>query len=252
MKTIAAVAALLATTALAGATEMKVCVEGAYPPMSMMNEKGEIVGMDIDLTNALCAEIGVDCPLVKTDWDAMIPSLLEGKCDAIIASMSITPERAQVVAFTQKYLQSPNMFIGKAGTDMTDTTEGLSGKRVGVQRGTIAHDFMAGEFADVELGLYGSEEDIYLDLTAGRIDAAFVDAGTGEIAFLSTPAGEGFAFFGAPHREVKYFGEGAGIALRPGEDELREKLNGAIKAIRANGKYMEINNQYFSTDQYGE
>ncbi|WBL33164.1 transporter substrate-binding domain-containing protein [Sinirhodobacter sp. HNIBRBA609] len=252
MKTIAAVAALLATTALAGATEMKVCVEGAYPPMSMMNEKGEIVGMDIDLTNALCAEIGVDCPLVKTDWDAMIPSLLEGKCDAIIASMSITPERAQVVAFTQKYLQSPNMFIGKADAGLTDTTEGLSGKRVGVQRGTIAHDFMAGEFPDVELGLYGSEEEIYLDLTAGRIDAAFVDAGTGEIAFLSTPAGEGFAFFGAPHREVEYFGEGAGIALRPGEDELREKLNGAIKAIRANGKYMEINNQYFSTDQYGE
>ncbi|MDW4549720.1 transporter substrate-binding domain-containing protein [Defluviimonas sp. D31] len=244
-------AMLLCSTALAGAEELKVCVEGAYPPMSMMNEKGEIVGMDIDLTNALCAEIGASCALVKTDWDAMIPSLMEGKCDAIIASMSITPERAQIVAFTEKYLQSPNMFIGRADAGMTDTAEGLAGKRVGVQRGTVANDFMAGEFPEVELGLYGSEEEIYLDLAAGRVDAAFVDAGTGETAFLKTEAGEGFAYFGAPHIEEKYFGKGAGIALRPGEDDLRERLNGAILTIRDNGKYAEINNKYFTTDQYG-
>lgn len=252
MKTAILAALLVGTATFAQATEMKVCVEGAYPPMSMMNEKGEIVGMDIDLTNALCAEIGMDCPLVKTDWDAMIPSLLEGKCDAIIASMSITPERAQVVAFTDKYLQSPNMFIGRADAGLDDTAAALAGKRVGVQRGTIANDFMDGEFPNVELGLYGSEEEIYLDLTAGRIDAAFVDAGTGEIAFLKTPQGAGYAFFGTPHIEEKYFGKGAGIALRPGEDDLRDKLNAAIKTIRANGKYMEINNKYFTTDQYGE
>lgn len=243
---------LIGTATLAQAAEMKVCVEGAYPPMSMMNEKGEIVGMDIDLTNALCAEVGMDCPLVKTDWDAMIPSLLEGKCDAIIASMSITPERAQVVAFTEKYTQTPNMFIGPADSGLEDTQESLAGKRIGVQRGTIANDFMAGEFPGVELGLYSSEEEIYMDLAAGRIDAAFVDAGTGEISFLNTPDGEGFAFFGQPHREEKYFGKGAGIALRPADTELREKLNAAIKAIRDNGKYMEINNKYFTTDQYGE
>lgn len=252
MRTELVAALMIGTATLAQATEMKVCVEGAYPPMSMMNEKGEVVGMDIDLTNALCAEIGMTCPLVKTDWDAMIPSLLEGKCDAIIASMSITPERANVVAFTEKYLQSPNMFIGRADAGLEDTAAALAGKRVGVQRGTIANDFMSGEFPDVELGLYGSEEEIYLDLSAGRIDAAFVDAGTGEISFLATPQGEGFAFFGKPHIEEKYFGKGAGIALRPGEDALREKLNAAIKALRANGKYMEINNKYFTTDQYGE
>lgn len=252
MKVKLAAVLLIATASLAQASEMKVCVEGAYPPMSMMDEKGEIVGMDIDLTNALCAEIGMKCPLVKTDWDAMIPSLLEGKCDAIIASMSITPERAQVVAFTDKYLQSPNKFIGRADAGLDDTAEALAGKRVGVQRGTIANDFMQGEFPQVELGLYGSEEEIYLDLTAGRIDAAFVDAGTGETAFLKTPQGEGYAFFGKPHIEEKYFGKGSGIALRPGSDELREKLNAAIKTIRANGKYMEINSKYFTTDQYGE
>ncbi len=252
MKTRLAAAFLIGTATLAQAAEMKVCVEGAYPPMSMMNEKGEIVGMDIDITNALCAEIGMDCPLVKTDWDAMIPSLMEGKCDAIIASMSITPEREQIVAFTDKYLQSPNMFIGPVGAGLDDTAESLAGKRVGVQRGTVANDFMAGEFPGVELGLYGSEEEIYLDLSAGRVDAAFVDAGTGESAFLKTPEGEGYAFFGKPHTEQKYFGKGVGIALRPGDDELRERLNAAIKAIRANGKYMEINNKYFTTDQYGE
>lgn len=252
MKTTFATILLIGSTALAQAGEMKVCVEGAYPPMSMMNEKGEIVGMDIDITNALCAEIGMDCPLVKTDWDAMIPSLMEGKCDAIIASMSITPEREQIVAFTDKYLQSPSMFIARADAGLDDTAESLAGKRVGVQRGTVSNDFMAGEFPDVELGLYGSEEEIYLDLTAGRIDAAFVDGGTGEIAFLNTPEGEGYAFFGKPHTELKYFGKGVGIALRPGEDELRDKLNAAIKAIRGNGKYMEINNKYFTTDQYGE
>lgn len=252
MKTTLAATILLGSAALAQSAEMKVCVEGAYPPMSMMNEKGEIVGMDIDIANALCAEAGMACPLVKTDWDAMIPSLLEGKCDAIIASMSITPEREQVVAFTDKYLQTPNMFIGRTDSEMTDTPEAMAGKRVGVQRGTVANDFMAGEYPDVELGLYGSEEEIYLDLAAGRIDAAFVDAGTGETAFLKTPQGQGFRFFGKPHIEKKYFGKGVGIALRPGDEELRAKLNAAIKTIRGNGKYMEINNKYFTTDQYGE
>ena len=243
---------LVSTTALAQAAEMKVCVEGAYPPMSMMNEKGEIVGMDIDIAKALCAEIGATCPLVKTDWEAMIPSLLEGKCDAIIASMSITPEREQVVAFTDKYLQSPSMFIARTGAGLTDTAEALAGKRVGVQRGTVSHDFMTGEFPKVELGLYGSEEEIYLDLKAGRVDAAFVDGGTGETAFLKTPEGAGFAFFGRPHTEKKYFGKGVGIALRPADGARREKLNAAIRTIRANGKYIEINNRYFSTDQYGD
>lgn len=246
-------AAFLASTAtLVQAAEMKVCVEGAYPPMSMMNEKGEIVGMDIDMTGALCAVAGMTCPLVKTDWDAMIPSLLEGKCDAIIASMSITPERAQVVAFTDKYMQTPNMFIAKTDAGLSESAAGLAGKRVGVQRGTVAHDFLAGEYPDVELGLYGSEEEIYLDLEAGRVDAAFVDAGTGETAFLKTPQGEGFAFFGRPHVEEKYFGKGVGIALRPGNEALRQTLNTAIRTIRANGKYREINDRYFSTDQYGE
>lgn len=243
---------LIGTATLAQATEMKVCVEGAYPPMSMMNEQGEIVGMDIDITKALCAEIGMDCPLVKTDWDAMIPSLLEGKCDAIIASMAITPERAQIVAFTDKYLQSPSRFIAAADAGLDDTAEALAGKRVGVQRGSISQDFMAGEFPDVELGLYGSEEEIYMDLAAGRIDAAFVDAGTAETAFLNTPEGQGYAFFGRPHVEEKYFGQGSGIALRPEDTELRDKLSAAIKVIRANGTYMAINNRYFTTDQYGE
>ncbi len=250
MKRLLAAAAIAAVASPAFAQDLRICVEGAYPPFSELNAEGEIVGFDIDITNALCEEMGRSCELVQTEWDGIIPALSEGKCDAIIASMSITPERQQRIDFSEPYYYTPARFVGPEDANLEDTPEALADKVVGVQRGTIHQDFMEGEFPDVELKLYGTQDEAYLDLQAGRIDALMVDSAAVEYGFLRTDQGEGFAFFGEPHFNPKYHGIGAGIGVRKEDTELRDEFSEAIKAIREKGIYEEINAKYFDFDLY--
>jgi arginine/ornithine transport system substrate-binding protein len=189
--------------------------------------------------------------MVQSEWDGIIPALLEGKCDAIFASMSITEERKQRVDFTSKYYNSPARFLSKEDAGLTDDAAGLAGKVVGLQRGTIFQDYMDAELPDIELKLYGTQDEVYLDLTAGRIDAAFADSIAMSDGFLKTDAGKGFAFFGREYGEVKYFGEGVGIAVRKDEEDLRDAFSAAITTIRENGEYKAINDKYFEVDIFG-
>ena len=120
-----------------------------------------------------------------------------------------------------------------------------------MQRGTTYNDFMDGEMPGVELKLYGTQDEVYLDLTAGRIDAAFADSIAISDGFLATDAGKGYALFGRDYTETKYFGVGAGIGVRKGEEALRDSFTAAIKSIRDSGEYKAINNTYFPVDIYG-
>ena len=248
MKKIILAATAASTLAMAAnAADINICVEGAYPPFSSTEASGEVVGFDIDIANAVCDAMGQSCEMVKTDWDGIIPALLEGKCDGIIASMSITEERMQVIDFSAKYYNTPARFIGAEGM-MEDA---LDGKVVGVQRGTIHQDFMEGVFPDVELRLYGSQDEVYLDLSAGRIDAAMADSIAMQEGFLDTDSGAGYAFFGGSYSVAEYHGDGAGVGVRQGEEELRDAFTAGIAAIRENGTYAEINAKYFDFDIYG-
>lgn len=251
MKRLVLAAALAGFATSAAAADLKICVEGAYPPFSEVTPSGELIGFDIDIANALCGAMGKSCEMVQTEWDGIIPALIEGKCDAIVASMSITEDRKKVIDFTGKYYQTPAKFIGKADAGLTDTPEGLKGKVVGVQRGTIHQDFMEGEFPGVELRLYGTQDEAYLDLQAGRIDAIMADSVAMDDGFLKTDNGKGYAFFGADYSIPKYHGDGAGIGVRKSDGELKAALDGAIAAIRASGEYKTINDKYFDFDLYG-
>ena len=129
--------------------------------------------------------------------------------------------------------------------------EGLAGKSVGVQRGTIHQCYMEKMFPDTDLRLYGTQEEVFLDLSAGRIDAQISSSIQSEEGFLETDAGKDFEFFGGDQYLLECHGEGAGIAVRKGEDDLREAFNAAIKEIRADGTYQAINAKYFDYDIYG-
>jgi polar amino acid transport system substrate-binding protein/arginine/ornithine transport system substrate-binding protein len=242
---------VMASAAAAQAEELEICVEGAYPPFSQINDQGEVEGFDIDIARALCDEMGASCELVLTEWDAIIPALEEDKCDAIIASMSITEERMQRVDFSKKYQQTPAKFAAEEGVDWEDTNEGLAGKRICVQRGTIHQDYIEGEYPDVELVLYPTQDEIALDMASGRCDAIMADSMALQDGFLNTDLGEGFAFFGRDHSVPEYHGEGAGVAVRKGETALRDRFSAAIRAIREDGTYAEINDRYFAFDVYG-
>jgi arginine/ornithine transport system substrate-binding protein len=233
--------------------KLRIGVEGAYPPFSEVTPSGELKGFDIDIAHALCAEMNVECELVQQDWDGIIPALLARKYDAIIASMSITPERKRAVDFTNKYYQTPAKFVRKKGSGIEITKEGLEGKTVGVQRATIHDNYITSEYGDtVNIKRYGTQDEAYLDMVAGRLDLLLADSMALKQGFLDTEQGKDYEFVGPDLTDPKYFGEGAGIAVRKGDDELRERLNQAIDSIREKGVYDEIASKYFDFDIYGE
>ena len=231
--------------------EIRIGVEGAYPPFSSVTQSGQLEGFDIDIAIALCDAMDAECSLVTQDWDGIIPALLARKYDAIIASMSITEERKKKVAFSEKYYNSPAKFARKKGSGIEISKEGLAGKTVGVQRATTHDNFITGEFGEaVTVKRYGTQDEAYLDAVAGRIDLLLADSVAMKDGFLSTEQGADFEFVGPGYSDPKYFGDGAGIAVRKGDTDLAEKFNQAIKTIRENGKYKAINDKYFEFDIY--
>ena len=245
----------LLTSALAAsaqeARKLRIGVEGAYPPFSQIGTDGKLKGFDIDIANALCDQMKAQCTMVQQEFDGLIPSLQAKKIDAVIASMSITEDRQRVVDFTDKYYRTPARFVAKKNSGLTVTAAGLKGKRIGVQRTTTHDRFASDNFKESELVRYAKQDDVFLDLVAGRLDGALVDWMAASEGFLKTPAGKDFSFQGPIFIDFKYFGVGAGIAVRKGESALRNEFNTALKTIRANGVYKKIQDKYFDFDVFG-
>jgi arginine/ornithine transport system substrate-binding protein len=231
--------------------KVRIAVEGAYPPFSEIGPDGQIKGFDIDIANALCADMKAQCTLVQQEFDGMIPALNARKFDAVIASMSITEERKRSVAFSDKYYATPARLVGRKGSNLVPTAAGMKGKRIGVQRSTTHDRFATDTFKDSEIVRYTGEDQVFLDLQSGRIDAVMADSVAVDSGFLKRPAGKDFAFFGPAFTEDRYFGTGAGIAMRKGDAALKAKFDQAIKDIRANGTYQKIQAKYFDFDVYG-
>ncbi|MBX9455680.1 MAG: ABC transporter substrate-binding protein [Rhizobium sp.] len=254
-KRLAIAAAVTVFSALSGAAiaadKLVIGTEGAYPPFNNLQADGSLTGFDIDIAKALCEEMKTECTFVTQDWDGIIPALQAKKFDAIIASMSITDERKEKVDFTDKYYNTgPAIAVAKDST-LTEATEaGLDGKTLGAQGSTTHSNYAEAHFKTSELKLYPTSEEYKLDLINGRIDGVIDD-----VVVLSdwvkSKDGECCKILGALTPDPVINGVGAGIAIRKGEDALREKFNTAIKAIRANGKYKEINDKYFDFDVYG-
>ncbi len=233
--------------------KVRIATEGAYPPFNFVDAEGKLQGFDVDIANALCAKMAAECEIVAQDWDGIIPGLLANKYDAIVASMSITEERKQKVDFTNKYQLTPAKFVRKKGSGLEIDKAALAGKKIGVQRATIHENFLRDNFGDVvEVVSYDTQENANLDMTAGRLDLLLADSAALDEGFLKTDAGKDFEFVGPDFTDPKWFGEGAGIALRKGEDKLREGFNKAIADIRADGTYKAIQDKYFGYDVYGK
>lgn len=234
-------------------TKVRVAIEGAYPPFSQVTADGKLVGFDVDIAIALCEAMGVESVLVTQDWDGMIPGLLARKYDTIIASMSITDERLKKVDFSNKYYQTPAKFMVKKGLITEFSLDSLKGKTVGVQRETVHDKYLTDVYGkDVEIKRYGSLDDAYLDVDAGRIDILMADSVALMDGFLSQDKGTDYEFVGPDMVDPKWFGPGIGAAVRKQDSELKDKLNAAIETIRANGTYEKIQNKYFNFNVYGE
>lgn len=232
--------------------ELKVAIDPTYEPFTFKTADGKPTGFDVDIAEALCNQIKRKCVYVEQVWDSMIPGLQAKKYDAIISSMSITEERLQVVDFTDKYYFTPSRIVVKTGTAYTDPAS-LKGKKIGVLKGSTQEKYAMGELKPVGVNIvpYEAQDQVYLDIKSGRLDGTVADSVEVTGGFLSKPEGAGYGFVGPVLNEQKYFGIGAGIALRQGEPALKDELNNAIKTIRSNGVYDTVMKKYFSFDVYG-
>lgn len=225
--------------------KIRIATEGAYAPFNMVDASGKLVGFDVDIANALCAQMKADCEIVAQDWDGIIPGLRAKKYDAIIASMSITEERMRVVDFSEEYYSNVLAFVAAEGKDLTITKEGLKGLTVGAQRATIAGQQLEDVYGNVvKVKLYDTQNNAYLDLNSGRLDALLSDKFPA-YDWLRSKDGKGFEFKGA---DID-INDKIGIAVRKG-DKLKDKFSEAIKAIVEDGTYDQINAKYFPFSIY--
>lgn len=219
---------------------IKIATESSYKPFSYTDADGKLIGYEVELVDALCMQMKAECELISQDWDGLIPGLNAQKFDAIIAGMSITPERKEVVEFTDPYFHTGIILIGKKGDDIT--VADLKGQPVASQRSTVSSQYLQDEYPDADIKLYDTQDNAYLDLTSGRVRAMMSDKVTG-IDWLKTDAGKNYEVKG---QEISTEEDAMGIAFRKG-DPLVAKFNQALAELKSNGIYDQITGSYFGT-----
>lgn len=242
------IAASCALALVTGATQaqerdLRIAFDVPYEPFEYKNENGELIGFEVELAEAMCEEMNANCEFVIQAWDGMIPGLLARKFDLIMSSMSITPERAERVLFSEPYYNTPGGWFAREGfsTDVTDM-DAMKGKTVGVQRGTTMDTYVTENMGGiVTIKRYTTADDMVLDLEGERLDVVFVDYPVGEQTILTK---EGFKEVGEP---VK-LGEGVGVAMRKRDTELAEEVNAALATLKQDGTYDAIMKKYFNYD----
>lgn len=248
-----------AETATAAATEtttekvIRFGTDATYPPFESTAPNGDIIGFDIDIAKAMCAEMQAKCTFTNQDWDGIIPALLAKKYDVIASSMSVTPARQKAVLFTQMIWGTPSLFVGKTDTDVTDNSaQALKGVDIGVQQGTVQDNYLTKYYGESNIKRYKTVEDAIADLGTGRLKVVFADGGV-VTHLVDGTSDQGYTIAGEPVPNAvdeEIFGAGTAFAVRPEETALAEELNKAFDAVRTSGKYNEIAAKYFKFDVY--
>jgi polar amino acid transport system substrate-binding protein len=236
---LAAAATLVFSANALAVDKYKVGIEGAYPPFNNKNPSGQVVGFDYDIAMALCAKMKAECEVVTSDWDGIIPALNAKKYDFIVSSLSITEDRKQAVDFTDPYYSNKQQFVAKKGVEFKTDIDSLKSKQLGTQRATQAATWLEDNVGG-DIKLYDTQENAYLDLASGRVDALLADK-YAIYDWLKSEPGLKYEFKGEPINDS----DKVGIALRKNDDTLRNKLNRALKEIKEDGTYKKINDKYF-------
>ncbi|NML33472.1 ABC transporter substrate-binding protein [Paraburkholderia antibiotica] len=221
-------------------------LEAQYPPFASKGSNGELQGLDIDVGNAVCAAAHVTCKWVETSFDGLIPALQGRKFDAINSAMNATEQRRQAIDFTTVVYRVPSQLIVRRDSGLQPTPASLKGKRVGVLQGSIQETFAKVHWEPLGVIVlpYQDQNQVYTDLTAGRLDGTLVLAPAGQTGFLSKPEGKDYAFVGQPVRDDKILGSGIAYGIRKGDTALRDQLNTAIAKVQADGTVKTLAAKY--------
>jgi len=239
--------AMASMTAMADTGKIRFGLEALYPPFESKSPTGQLQGFDIDLGNAVCQAASVKCEWLDTSFDSLIPALQSRKFDAINSAMNVTEKRRQAIDFTHVIYRVPTKLIAHANSGLLPTPELLKGKSVGVLQGSIQESYANAHWTKqgVKVVAYQDQNQIYMDLTSGRLDSTLVLAPAGQSGFLSQPQGKGFAFVGPAVTDETILGSGIAFGIRKGDDSLKQRLNDAIAKVKAQGTVTTLAHKYF-------
>jgi len=237
----AATVALCAFTAQAKADIKFGVAAEPYPPFTSKDASGKWVGWEVDLMDAVCAQMKEKCELVEVAWDGIIPALQAKKFDVIMASMLITEKRKAIIDFSNMYYDSAAVIIAPKNDDKDISPEHLAGKNVGVQVSTAHARYMAKYYEPkgAVIKTYATQDEANNDLAAGRLDYVMAN-GTALDAFLATDQGGCCEAKGSVERDAEIYGEGVGLGVRKEDTALRDKFNAAIKTMAGKGTFDQI------------
>lgn len=219
-----------------GGQVLRIATEGAYAPFNFTNADGSLGGFDIDIANALCDEMKVTCDIAAQDWEGIIPALKAKKYDAIVAAMSVTPDRQAQVDFTEPYYTNSLVFLAKKDSNFNpDDANDIANTEIAAQRSTISSQWLEQTHPNAKSRLYDTLNNAFMDLGNERVGAMVSDK-LPALDWLASPNADNFEIKG---NEIDINDQMA-IAVRQGDDELKNKFNTALAAIKANGKYDDI------------
>jgi len=232
-------------------TVIRFLTETDYPPFNFTGPDGNPAGFNVDLARMICEEIKVSCTIQMRRFETLIDALSSNRGDAIIASLAVTPQLRSRVDFSDPYYRVPARFVSRRDSVMREIRpEFLEGRKVGVIGGTSHEAYLKAMFTDAELHTYPNDEALRLALRRGEVDFIFGDAISLGFWINGTDSGECCAFSGGPFSESRYFGEGVGIAVRKGNDLLRQALNWALFRLWEKGRYTDLWLRYFSVSPF--
>ncbi|TAN30430.1 MAG: transporter substrate-binding domain-containing protein [Castellaniella sp.] len=242
-------------TAATGAT-LKIGTEGGYPPWSMVDANGKVTGFDADVGHAICKKLDMKCRFVVQAFDSLIPSLQAERFDLVISGLSVTAERAKAIAFSIPYATEDSAFVVPAGSPLVKAADqaalfkDLAGKTVGVQSGTTQGAFLQKHAPDLKLKTYETQDQMQIDLSAGRLDATFSEV-TPQSQFLNT-AGKGkFAMSDVvikSNADPAILGQGIGAGINQKNTSLKQKVDKALCELITDGSIKASSEKWFGVD----
>ena len=223
-----------------------------YYPWNYKDATGVLKGYDIDVANEIGRRLKAEVDFVCLKFDGLLPALLAGRFDMIASSLSITEDRRQKIDFSVPYRLSIGQFVASKSkklqlfnADNTVNKAAFKNVRFGIQRASTYDRWFQNVVPEATVVRYEGAEATYMDLKAGRVDAVMTNPLTAYLEFLSKPEGAGYEAVGPQITDVKYFGTGAGIGMRKGNEALRKRVDAAIVEMKEDGTLDKFSKVYF-------
>ncbi|WP_248310373.1 transporter substrate-binding domain-containing protein [Bosea sp. 117] len=232
-------------------TQIRFVTTDDFPPFSFRDAEGQPTGLNVDIARAICTELAISCTMEVKPFAEIMTMLAKDQADAAIAGIAITQGSRETLDFSDRYFRSPARFIARRTGLMDEVTpQTVAAKTVGVVGGTAHEAYLRDFFAETAIRAYPNAEVAREALRRGEVDLVFGDGV--QLAFWLNGAGSAncCAFVGGPFTETRYFGEGMGIAVKRGNDALRQSLNYALAQLWEKGVYTDLYLRWFPISVY--